>query len=70
VLDDPRVTKGSEKRDIRFSMRLPTSLHSRLRKAAEADRRTMGDFAIIAIERAVEEFEATIAAKKAEKPTR
>lgn len=33
-------------------------------------RRTMGDFAIIAIERAVEEFEATIAAKKAEKLTR
>lgn len=51
-------------------MRLPASLHSRLRKAAEADRRTMGDFAIIAIERAVEEFEATIAAKKPEKPTR
>lgn len=51
-------------------MRLPASLHSRLRKAAEADRRTMGDFAIIAIERAVEEYEATIAAKRAEKPTR
>ena len=70
MLDNPRVTKGSEKRDVRFSMRLPTSLHTRLRKVAEADRRTMGDFAIIAIERAVEEFEATIAAKKSEKPTR
>jgi len=70
VLDNPQVTKGSEKRDVRFSMRLPTSLHIRLRKVSEADRRTMGDFAIIAIERAVEEFEATIAAKKSDKPTR
>lgn len=59
------MAKGSEKRDIRFSMRLPTSLHARLRKAADADRRTMADFVIIVVERAVDEFEAALAAKKA-----
>lgn len=70
VADYPGVTKGSEKRDIRFSLRIHSSLHARLRKAADADRRTMADFTLIALERAVEEFEAAIAAKKAEKSTR
>jgi hypothetical protein len=39
----------------------------RLRKAADADRRTMADFTLIALERAVEDFEAALAAKKADK---
>jgi uncharacterized protein (DUF1778 family) len=64
------VTKGAEKRDIRFSLRVPASLHVRLRKAAEADRRTMADFTLIALEHAIEAFEAAVAAKKAEKATR
>lgn len=67
AVDDLRVTKGSEKRDIRFSLRIPGSLHVRLRKAADADRRTMADFTLIALERAVEDFEAALAAKKADK---
>lgn len=67
AVDDLGVTKGSEKRDIRFSLRIPASLHVRLRKAADADRRTMADFTLIALERAVEEFEAALAARKAEK---
>jgi hypothetical protein len=41
-----------------------------LRKAADADRRTMADFTLIALEHAVEAFEAAAAAKKAEKSTR
>lgn len=49
------VTKGPEKRDIRFSMRLPAALHAKLRKAAEADRRTMADFVIILLERELTE---------------
>lgn len=67
AVDDLGVTKGPEKRDIRFSLRIPASLHARLRKAADADRRTMADFTLIALERAVEEFEAALAAKKTEK---
>ena len=70
MVDDPDVAKGSEKRDIRFSLRIPSSLHARLRKAADADRRTMADFTLIALEHAVDEFEAAVAAKKAEKATR
>ncbi len=64
MADDSRVTKGAEKRDIRFSLRIPSSLHARLRKAADADRRTMADFTLIALEHAVEAFEAAAAAKK------
>ena len=64
VLDDPHVTKGTEKRDIRFSLRIPSSLHTRLRKVAEADRRTMADFTLIALEHAVEAFEVAAAAAK------
>jgi predicted DNA-binding protein len=59
------VTKGDEKRDVRFSFRMPASLHARLLKVSTADRRTMADFALIAVEKAVEEFEAA-AAEKAE----
>lgn len=64
MLDDHHVTKGTEKRDIRFSLRIPSSLHTRLRKVAEADRRTMADFTLIALEHAVEAFEAAASAKK------
>jgi predicted DNA-binding protein len=70
VADAHFVAKGAEKRDIRFSFRMPSSLHVRLRKAADADRRTMADFTLIALEHAVEAFEAAAAAKKAEKSTR
>lgn len=52
------MAKGPEKRDVRFSMRIPTSLHARLRRAADADRRTMADFTIIVLERALDEIEA------------
>jgi len=52
------VAKGPEKRDIRFSMRMPASLHARLAKVAMADRRTMADFVIIVLEEAIERFEA------------
>ena len=48
------MAKGSEKRDIRFSMRLPASLHARLRRASDADRRTMADYVIILLERDLE----------------
>lgn len=52
------MSKGPEKRDIRFSMRIPDTLHKRLKRASDADRRTMADFTIIALERALDEFEA------------
>jgi len=45
------MAKGDEKRTERFSMRLPASVHARLREAANADHRTMADVALIAIER-------------------
>jgi hypothetical protein len=70
VSDDHCMAKGAEKRDIRFSLRIPSSLHTRLRKVADADRRTMADFTLIALERAVDEFETMLAARKAEKSAR
>ena len=44
------MAKGEEKRTERFSMRLPASVHARLLKAANADRRSMADVALLAIE--------------------
>jgi hypothetical protein len=44
------MAKGEEKRTERFSMRLPTSVHARLLKAANDDHRSMADVALIAIE--------------------
>lgn len=58
------MAKGPEKRDVRFSMRLPDSLHKRLRKAADADRRTMADTVLIILERALDDFEAAAAARR------
>jgi predicted DNA-binding protein len=69
VPDDHRVAKGAEKRDIRFSLRIPSSLHVRLKKAADEDRRTMADFTLFAIEHAVEAFEAASSAKKSGRPS-
>jgi uncharacterized protein (DUF1778 family) len=70
VVDHHRVAKGAEKRDVRFSLRIPSSLRARLRKAADADRRTMADFTLIALERAVDEFEAAVTATKVERSAR
>lgn len=42
-------------------MRMPESLHARLQRAAQADRRTMADFVLIMLER---ELAALDAAKK------
>jgi hypothetical protein len=61
------MAKGPEKRTHRVSMRIPESLHKRLEKAAHADRRTMADFTIIVLERALDEFEAKEAAAAAAK---
>ena len=48
--DTWRMAKGEEKRTARFSMRLPASVYARLLKAANGDRRSMADVALIAIE--------------------
>lgn len=52
-----RSMKGTEKRDVRFSMRIPASLHRRLAKASQADTRTMADLAIILLDRGLTEIE-------------
>jgi uncharacterized protein (DUF1778 family) len=51
------MTKGPQKRDVRFSLRIPASIHVRIRKASEADRRSMADFVLIAIEKALDTVE-------------
>jgi uncharacterized protein (DUF1778 family) len=53
----PTMTKGPQKRDVRFSLRIPASVHVRIRKASEADRRSMADFVLIAIEKALDTVE-------------
>lgn len=58
------MAKGPDKRDIRFSMRLPSDLHARLQKASAADRRTMADFVIIMLERELEALDAAQAGRK------
>lgn len=58
------MTKGPEKRDTRFSLRIPESLHRRLAKAAQADTRTMADLAIILLDRGLTEIEDDAPAKR------
>jgi hypothetical protein len=58
------MATGPKKTKVRLSLPLPVALHARLEKVAEADRRSMKDFAIIALERAIDDFEAAQAAKK------
>lgn len=61
MVDDRAVPKTTIKR---VPLRLPAALHDRLRKAAAIDRRSMNDFMIIALERALDTFEAEQAARK------
>ena len=57
------MAKGEEKRTERFSMRLPASIHSRLLRAANADRRSMADAALIAIEMHLDKLDKRAAKK-------
>jgi predicted HicB family RNase H-like nuclease len=57
------MAKGEEKRTERFSMRMSASVHARLRKAANADHRSMGDVALIAIEAYLDALDSRAAKK-------
>lgn len=61
---DAVVAKATAKRKIRFSMWLPDDLHERLERAAEIDHRTKSAFTIVALQRALDEFEAAESARK------
>ena len=60
-----RRSAKTAKTEVRLSLTLPVDLHARLLAVSKLDRRSMKDFALIAVERAVAEFEAQHAAKKA-----
>ena len=62
--DDAAVAKAPSKRKIRISMWLPPDLHERLERAAEADHRTKTAFTIVALKRALDEFEASEVVRK------
>jgi hypothetical protein len=48
--DNQNVTKGTEKRTTRLSVRVPESLKSTLEREAERERRTLADLVIILLE--------------------
>ena len=52
------MTKGPEKRDRKLSIRLSSSTLERLRKVAMLDKRAMSDWALVAVEDAIERAEA------------
>ncbi len=52
------MTKGPEKRDRKLSLRLSSSTLERLRKVAILDKRAMSDWALVAVEEAIERAEA------------
>jgi predicted HicB family RNase H-like nuclease len=45
------MTKGPEKRDKRFSLRIPESVLKRMQTAARADRRSAADWVLLLVER-------------------
>jgi hypothetical protein len=51
------MTKGPEKRDRKLSIRLSSSTLERLRKLAMLDKRAMSDWALVAVEDAIERAE-------------
>lgn len=51
------MTKGPEKRDRKLSIRLSSSTLERLRKVAMLDKRAMSDWALVAVEDAIERAE-------------
>jgi len=59
------MTKGPEKRDRKLSLRLSSSTLERLRKVAMLDKRAMSDWALVAVEEAIERAEAKHARAKA-----
>lgn len=48
--DSMNMTKGTEKRTTRLSVRVPESLKSTLQREAERERRTLADLVIILLE--------------------
>lgn len=58
------MSEGPKKRLKRICVWVPEGLHTRLRKVADIERRTMADTSIIAIERYLEAFEAEQSARR------
>jgi predicted DNA-binding protein len=58
------MTKGLEKRDRKLSLRLSSSTLERLRTVAQRDKRAMSDWALLAVEEAIERAEARQARAK------
>lgn len=59
------MTKGSEKRDRKLSLRLSSSTLERLRAVSKHDQRSMSDWALLAVEEAITRAEARQARNKA-----
>lgn len=57
LLETTCMTKGPEKRDRKLSIRLSSSTLERLRKVAMLDKRAMSDWALVAVEDAIERAE-------------
>ena len=51
------MTKGPEKRDKRFSLRIPEGVLKRLQAAAKDERRSAADWVLLLIERELEALE-------------
>jgi metal-responsive CopG/Arc/MetJ family transcriptional regulator len=51
IADIWRVPKGSQKRDVRITLRLPEDLAAQIQAAADEDRRSKSDWIVIQIEK-------------------
>lgn len=47
------MPKGPERREARFTLRLPPSLRDAIERCADKDRRSVSDWIVLALERAV-----------------
>lgn len=57
----PRLPKGAVRKDARLNLRMPSVMRERLDRAAERDRRSPNDWALLVLEDAIAASEAAAA---------
>lgn len=63
------VTKGQEPRDYRLTIRIPTSLHTAIKRTAVDDKRSVSDWIVVTLQSVIAEREAR-AQREKERPKR
>lgn len=58
------VTKGQEPRDYRLTIRIPTSLHSAIKRTAVEDKRSVSDWIVVTLQAVIADREERVQREK------